>query len=123
MSGTKHALYNLLLLLFMRVVMGIRFPEPVATIFGVVLGSLFPDTDIIGSRDSLFPIMKIYQLRKYLHSIFFLLVSLSISFLIHKGFGAGFLIGYGFHLIQDKMVYKSLPYIWYPYRTKQTSDD
>ncbi|HBN85754.1 MAG TPA: hypothetical protein DDZ89_18145 [Clostridiales bacterium] len=125
MSGTRYAMFSLLLLLFMRGVMGIRFPEPITTIIGVVLGSLFPDTDIIGSPDSLFPVLKIYKLNRYLHSIFFLLVFFSVATLIRKSFGIGFFVGYGFHLILDKIKGEPMLYLWYPYRVKQdnTSGD
>ncbi|MGI6561193.1 MAG: metal-dependent hydrolase [Clostridia bacterium] len=117
MSGVMHGTYGLLLLLFLRVVMGIRFPDFTGTVFGVFFGSLFPNTDIIGSPDSLFPVMKIYRTRHYLHSLFFLLTTSSVSYLLHKGFGTGVFIGYGFHLILERIKRKSLPCLWYPYKT------
>lgn len=98
--------------------MGIRFSEPIGTLSGVVLGSLFPGTDIIGSPDSLFPVMKIYHYHDRLHSLFFLIVGFSVFYLIHKGFGIGFFIGYGLHLAEDAIKGSDLSFLWYPWRRK-----
>ncbi len=114
-SGISYAIINLFLLLLIRVTTGIRFPGSLWVSIGVILGSLFPDTNIIGNPDSFFPCWAIFRKRHYLHSVYFLLVTSSVIFLFHERIGLGFIFGYSLHLMGDVLLQGNLQFLWYPW--------
>ena len=103
--------------------LGMEFnPSMIFLVCGCALGSLLPDIDIDNSMlGRIIPGWLLWEHRTVTHSLFFLFVAGLIG-LLFKGnlvLSEGLMIGVGTHLILDGITPMGLPYLLFPFFTRE----
>jgi len=102
---------HLVIALFISIILSINFSNPYLFIFIVLISTLLPDIDTkhskIGKKWFFRPFQFFVRHRGILHSFIFLIIVVLLLFLFSKVIAFGFLLGYGLHLLLDRINIKT----------------